>query len=61
MRDRCSCGRRAVTWRRRETSVSTWGRPEPVCWRHRDEVDELADRCLRGILAVDRAVRKRAA
>lgn len=57
-RGQCGCGQPAVARRRRPTSVSRWGWPEPVCARHRDEADDLAERCALGTLAVDRAVNR---
>lgn len=48
----------ATTRRRCPTYVGTWGTPEPVCRSCADELDDLAERTLRGVLDVDRAVQR---
>jgi hypothetical protein len=50
------CIREATTKRRTPSYVATWNAPEAVCCECADELDELAERCSRGGLQVDRAV-----
>ena len=57
-RGHCVCCRLrpAETHRRTLTSVGTWTRHrEPVCALCAGELDELTERCVQGMLAVDRA------
>jgi hypothetical protein len=54
--ERCACGRHAVARRRKPTSVSRWGLPEPVCDVCAAELDDLRERCAWGCAEVDRAV-----
>ena len=49
----------AVTRRRTVSAVSTWNLPEPVCGRCADELDELAERCNRAAIGVDRMMLRR--
>jgi hypothetical protein len=51
------CHVREATKRRTPSYIATWNLPEPVCGDCADELDELAERCSRGALQVDRAVR----
>jgi hypothetical protein len=48
----------ATTTRRTVSYLGTWNRPERVCDSCATELDDLGERCARGMLEVDRAVRR---